>query len=393
MGSDVLELVLNREAIYRVHQLALSTWDPEGQRSLVPVLPGVYSSIPSNLIESMQPSNFPGFTTSWMALISHRLLIPKLLMFKDREGWSTVHRLLLGHLRFLRPFLASGTLDDVGWTLYTGTVRIFLVLLHDFPTFLSVYHHTLCSALPPHCIQLSNLILAAFPLGVRLHDPFVPGFNLKSLPDSRISPTIISDFTHVLAQAELHQLVDKATSAASPQIAVVPITDRLTHPTKSTEGTVYDIPLLNSLGLYLYLGVQDILRVERESVPLYDSSCTSATIYKQLVNEIDPEGGEGTSGGGVFGTLGRPTTHPFGVIYAFIKFLSQCGTTTAANTNTNLNHGNHRIGNGNGNTLAMEKAGDADGLGSSLESLKAVKKSQELMALFVICRKHVVQIN
>jgi CCR4-NOT transcription complex subunit 1 len=223
-----------------------------------------------------------------MALISHRLLMPKLLMFKDREGWSTVHRLLLGHLRFLRPFLASGTLDDVGRTLYTGTVRIFLVLLHDFPTFVSVYHHSLCSALPPHCIQLSNLILAAFPLGVRLHDPFVPGFNLESLPDSRISPTIISDFTHVLEQADLRQLVDKATSAASQQIAVGPIKDRLTHPTKATDGTIYNIPLLNSL--VLYLGVQAILRVERESIPLYDSSCTSATIYKQLVNEIDPEG-------------------------------------------------------------------------------------------------------
>ncbi|KAA1123759.1 hypothetical protein PGTUg99_015098 [Puccinia graminis f. sp. tritici] len=345
-----------------------------------------------------------------MALISHRLLMPKLLMFKDREGWSTVHRLLLGHLRFLRPFLASGTLDDVGRTLYTGTVRIFLVLLHDFPTFLSVYHHSLCSALPPHCIQLSNLILAAFPLGVRLHDPFVPGFNLESLPDSRISPTIISDFTHVLEQADLRQLVDKATSAASPQIAVGPIKDRLTHPTKATEGTVYDIPLLNSL--VLYLGVQAILRVERESVPLYDSSCTSATIYKQLVNEIDPEAAiqqlRWTNSHTLwFSSLLIDTfmssdsevvkeqvarvflerllvqrPHPFGMIYAFIKFLSQCGTTTTANTNTNLNHGNHHIG--NGNTLAMEKAGDAEGLGSSLESLKVVKKSQELMAFFYV---------
>jgi hypothetical protein len=82
--------------------------------------------------------------------------------------------------------------------------------------------------------------------------------------------------------------------------------------------------------------------------------------------------------------------HPFGMIYAFIKFLSQCGT---ANNSNNLNHGNNHIGNGNGNTLAMEKGGDAESSGSSLESLKVVKKSQELMALFSICRKHVVQIN
>lgn len=370
----------------------------------------------SNLIETMQPSNFPGFTTSWMALISHRLLMPKLLMFKDREGWSTVHRLLLGHLRFLRPFLASGTLDDVGRTLYTGTVRIFLVLLHDFPTFLSVYHHSLCSALPLHCIQLSNLILAAFPLGVRLHDPFVPGFNLENLPESRISPTITSDFTNVLEKADVRHPIDQAI-AGSCQLTLDPIKDRLTKPTEPTEGTAYDIPLVNSL--VLYLGVQAIIRVEREAVPLYDSTCTSAMIYKQLINEVEPEGRylllvaavqqlrwtnshtlwyssllidtfKSTESEVVKEQVARvflerllvQRPHPFGMIYAFIKFLSQCGATNQQNNNHN----------GNGNSGQESDETDLHPI-SSLESLKVVKKSQELKALFSICRKHVVQIN
>ena len=344
--------------------------------------------------------------------------MPKLLMFKDREGWSTVHRLLLGHLRFLRPFLASGTLDDVGRTLYTGTVRIFLVLLHDFPTFLSVYHHSLCSALPPHCIQLSNLILAAFPLGVRLHDPFVPGFNLESLPESRVSPTIISDFTHSLEQADVRQLVDKAIAgASSPLVAVPSIKDRLANPPKPTEGSVYDIPLVNSL--VLYLGVQAILRVDREAGSLYDATCPSAVVFKQLVTEIDPEGRYlllvaaiqqlrwtnshtlwyssllidsfmSTESEVVKEQIARvflerllvQRPHPFGMIYAFIKFLGHCGAPASSHP---LNR-HQRL-------AESEDAGSQRRTPSSLENLKVVKKSQELMALFSICRKHVVQIN
>ncbi|MBW0484102.1 hypothetical protein O181_023817 [Austropuccinia psidii MF-1] len=341
----------------------------------------------SNLIDSMQPVNFPGFTTSWMALISHRLLMPKLLMFKDREGWPIVHRLLLGHLRFLRPFLASGKLDDVGRTLYTGTVRIFLVLLHDFPTFLSVYHHSLCSALPPHCIQLSNLILAAFPLGVRLHDPFVPGFNLEGLPDSRLNPTIISDYTSVLEQADTRLALDKAITHSSPQMAVGVIKERLKSPTATADETNYDILFLNSL--VLYLGVKAISLVEGDNL-IYEPNSTSAMIYKQLITDADPEGRylllvaaiqqlRWTNSHTLWfsslllDTLQNSTEevikeqisrvflerllvqrpHPFGMIYGFIKFLNKSN--------------------------------------EILKDLKIIENSQELKILFSICKKHVVQ--
>lgn len=30
-----------------------------------------------------------------------------------------------------------------------------LILLHDFPEFLCEYHHELCDAIPPNCIQVS----------------------------------------------------------------------------------------------------------------------------------------------------------------------------------------------------------------------------------------------
>ena len=58
-------------------------------------------------------------------------------------------------------------------------LRTLLVLLHDFPEFLSDYHLSFCDVIPPSCIQLRNLVLAAFPRSMRLPDPFTP--NLKVL--------------------------------------------------------------------------------------------------------------------------------------------------------------------------------------------------------------------
>ena len=61
--------------------------------------------------------------------------------------------------------------------LYKGTLRVLLVLLHDFPEFLCDYHFSFCDVIPPSCIQMRNVILSAFPRNMRLPDPSTP--NLK----------------------------------------------------------------------------------------------------------------------------------------------------------------------------------------------------------------------
>ncbi len=63
-----------------------------------------------------------------------------------------------------------------------GTLRVLLVLLHDFPEFLCEYHFELCNMVPPSCIQMRNLILSAFPRNMTLPDPFTP--NLKARPSA-----------------------------------------------------------------------------------------------------------------------------------------------------------------------------------------------------------------
>lgn len=62
-------------------------------------------------------------------------------------------------------------------SLYKGTLRVLLVLLHDFPEFLGDNHFSFCDVIPSSCIQMRNVILSAFPRNMRLPDPSTP--NLK----------------------------------------------------------------------------------------------------------------------------------------------------------------------------------------------------------------------
>lgn len=77
-------------------------------------------------------------------------------------------QLLVELFKFLEPYLVNVELNEPIRLLYKGTLRVLLVLLHDFPEFLCDYHFSFCDVIPPTCIQMRNLILSAFPRNMRL---------------------------------------------------------------------------------------------------------------------------------------------------------------------------------------------------------------------------------
>jgi CCR4-NOT transcription complex subunit 1 len=83
-------------------------------------------------------------------------------------------QLIICHIKFLAPFLRNIDLPKPIALMYKGTLRVLLVLLHDFPELLCDYHFSLCDAIPPNCVQLRNLVLSAYPRNMRLPDPFMP---------------------------------------------------------------------------------------------------------------------------------------------------------------------------------------------------------------------------
>ena len=139
----------------------------------------------------------PGFAYAWLEVVSHRVFIGRILsLTPQQKGWPMYAQLLTALFKFLSPFLRNAELakpvhrsDQRNFSLslylslylfirlYRGTLRVLLVLLHDFPEFLCDYHYGFCDVIPPNCIQMRNLILSAFPRNMRLPDPFTP--NLK----------------------------------------------------------------------------------------------------------------------------------------------------------------------------------------------------------------------
>jgi CCR4-NOT transcription complex subunit 1 len=101
-------------------------------------------------------------------------------------------------LRFLEPYLRNAALSEAVRLLYRGTLRVLLVLLHDFPEFLCENHFALCDAIPPSCIQMRNLILSAFPRNMRLPDPFTPNLKVDLLPEITQAPRVLPDVDHLL---------------------------------------------------------------------------------------------------------------------------------------------------------------------------------------------------
>merc|ERR1719187_399950 len=146
-----------------------------------------------NMLSILRPAKAPGFAYAWLEIVSHRVFIGRILsLTPQQKGWPMYAQLLTALFKFLSPFLRTAELAKPVHRLYRGTLRVLLVLLHDFPEFLCDYHYGFCDVIPPNCIQMRNLILSAFPRNMRLPDPFTPNLKVDMLPEISIAPRMVT---------------------------------------------------------------------------------------------------------------------------------------------------------------------------------------------------------
>eukprot|EP00811_Abedinium_folium_P033491 NODE_644_length_2868_cov_11.712514.p1 GENE.NODE_644_length_2868_cov_11.712514~~NODE_644_length_2868_cov_11.712514.p1 ORF type:complete len:618 (-),score=200.55 NODE_644_length_2868_cov_11.712514:304-2157(-) len=205
-----------------------------------------------NTFHTCNPMRVPSFAFSWLELISNRMFMPKLLMVKGQRGWLMFQRLLVQLLYSLEPYLRRVQLNDGTRLLYKGTVRVLLVLLHDFPEFLCDYHFSFCDIIPIPCVQIRNLILSAFPRTMKLPDPFMPNLKVDLLPEIKVAPRILANYTTTLLHRHLKADVDKFLRTRDRKLLEA-IREKLLLPHSETLqlDTKYNVPLLNALLLYV----------------------------------------------------------------------------------------------------------------------------------------------
>eukprot|EP01012_Entosiphon_sulcatum_P039609 TRINITY_DN5237_c0_g1_i1.p1 TRINITY_DN5237_c0_g1~~TRINITY_DN5237_c0_g1_i1.p1 ORF type:complete len:2313 (-),score=417.20 TRINITY_DN5237_c0_g1_i1:44-6982(-) len=251
----------------------------------------------SNAFHHLSPLRLPGFAFSWLELISHRMFMPKLLLTKHQDGWPFFQRLLVDCLRFLEPSLRNAELTDAIRLFYKGTLKILLVLLHDFPEFLCNYHFSFCDVIPPSCIQLRNVILSSFPRHMRLPDPFTPNLKVDLLPEISQSPRILSKFADALkpGQPITKEEVDTYLKRRAPSPFLAELHTKLLLPPQQAQqaGSRYNIPLINAL--VLYVGVAAIATLQQNQTELPQATATivdspAMDIYHELVVQLDTEG-------------------------------------------------------------------------------------------------------
>lgn len=272
-------------------------------------LESLFLSSFADVLVELRPQQCPGFAFAWLELLSHRLFLPKLI--RHPRALFALHKLLIFHLTFLEPYLASAKLNDAVSALYQGTLRVFLVLIHDFPEFLCDFHHSFCDVLPPTCIQLRNLILSAFPRNIKLPDPAL-NIKMDQLPASKESPRVYNIDAELTNQG-LRERVEEALKAGAsiapnsvpPQqqiagpggssIAMAPLPsaaqgaldalfaalpNALFHKDTATgKQTTYNVKFINSL--VLVVGVAAI-SAPHNRVPM--------DIFMHLANMLDAEG-------------------------------------------------------------------------------------------------------
>jgi CCR4-NOT transcription complex subunit 1 len=191
----------------------------------------------------------------------------------------------------LNPFLKAVDLQPASRNLFRGALRLLLVLLHDFPEFLSEYYFSICDVIPPRCIQLRNVVLSAFPPKLRLPDPHLRDLDLDTLPEMGPIPPFLSDFTAALSGGDLRDSLDKYLLNRGSVAFLNALKDSLLSPRYLVDSSSekYNLPLINAL--VMYVGVSSVAQAKaRSGSSLFVPTDPGVTLLLRLASDMDAEG-------------------------------------------------------------------------------------------------------
>lgn len=196
--------------------------------------------------------------------------------------WEIMHQLLIDLLLFLEPHLRKVELTDAIKKYYDGALRVILMLVHDFPTFLAAYHLSFCNVIPENCVQLRNLVLSAIPKGIPLHDPISRSFKIDQLPEISQNPLILSNVVGPLVsfKNELDSYLSNQQQSADF------LSTMISHLRKDGKNEL-DAPKVNSL--VLYVGMQSLARLQNEQIASSLGQSSEMEVFQKLM-QLDDHG-------------------------------------------------------------------------------------------------------
>ncbi|EIW72732.1 hypothetical protein TREMEDRAFT_72862 [Tremella mesenterica DSM 1558] len=247
----------------------------------------------ANSLGITQPVYAPRFAFGWFSIVTHRLFMPKMLQGPRDDGWSEYHRCLMWMLRFLSPMLKTGDMTASSRFLIRATLRLMLVLLHDFPDFLSEFYHTLSTAIPTTSVQMRNVVLSAFPSS-EAPLPSHYASLAELVPLMQRFPTVRSDYVSILNSGNLKAGIDQfvRNGQPTPQILAGELKNRIAVKTLASDGTptiTWNHTMLHAVTFYL--GTSAIgRRASQSGHASFDPRAGEVTLLTHLAIVLPPEG-------------------------------------------------------------------------------------------------------
>lgn len=254
-------------------------------------------------LRTLRPSRVPSFAFAWLDFLSHRLFVEKCLygypatrpVGSVYKGWALYAQLLIDLIKFEAPFLRNVELPPSVDLLYKGTLKMFLVLLHDFPEFLCEYCYSLCDVIPCNAIQLRNLVLSAFPRKMRLPDPFTPNLKIDQLAEMSQPPKTLQT-NLMINNCTFKDELDSFLRSRTPVSFINNLPSYLRMQNQyliglsgSSTMNSLNVPLLNAL--VLYVGQSAITAIAPRPISMTSiAGTTHMDVFQHLATTLDTEG-------------------------------------------------------------------------------------------------------
>ncbi|KFZ20466.1 hypothetical protein V501_00106 [Pseudogymnoascus sp. VKM F-4519 (FW-2642)] len=241
----------------------------------------------------LQPSRYPGFVFAWVGLISHRDFMPHMFRLQQQSGWEPLVQLLECLMLYLGELLKQLHISPVTKDIYHGAIKVLVVLHHDYPEFLSGNHVRLCAAIPPHCIQLHNMILTSGPSAFsKMPDPLQAGLKIDRVEDIREPPSVAFNTEAPLKEAGLLDLVDQALQSGPSEDAVAHIAHAIqrqkSHRTSAGYLPIHvDLELIDAI--VLHIGMHAIENASQKGGPIFIQGSPDSALLTMLIHELSSE--------------------------------------------------------------------------------------------------------
>ena len=253
---------------------------------------GAYELLADTLL-CLQPAAFPGFTYAWICLISHHVFMPTMIELdaEDNACCEKYCALLVALLRFESGYVKGNDVPESISVIHKGTLRIFTVLLHDYPEFLAQWFNPLINATSMTFIQLRNIILSAVPYGMVVPDPFQQGLKVDRLPEISVPPIVSSDPSQLLLKKNIKKTVDNylripSNSLLRQILLVLELNEAVDEGGIGFTKVKYNIELINSL--VLYAGISYVEERSKNSLN-FNSKSSQVSLLTSLMQEGDVE--------------------------------------------------------------------------------------------------------